>query len=143
MSVKNQPATPDKKTIVVFMVVAGVLVVIGLGCVGSSLGVYYLLDRIDEPSRVALEHTKSNRQVIDRLGTPITRTWANALRDVRGNIAKVQFEIAGPDGFASIDAQLVRSKGDWRVLKILVTFNDGFEIHILPSDLKMSSQEAH
>ncbi|MBN2218560.1 MAG: hypothetical protein JW719_14385 [Pirellulales bacterium] len=109
-----------------------ILVIVGGGllccavCGGIIFSVFAGL-RKSEPYQMTLKAVTSDPVVIEKLGEPISDTWAVAGEYNQQNgegKAKFMFPVTGPNGAAQVTSEARKSGGKWTLTYIEVVFGD-------------------
>ena len=114
-----------------WLVPATLLVLCGGFCIGI-FGLVFGMLKSSEPYQMALQRVQTDPRVVQRLGQPIEESgWfptgqINVEND-RGE-ARLDFDVAGPDGKAHVHAEARCIAGRWGLTRLEVTTEDGQRI---------------
>jgi len=103
-------------------------------CGGCFLIPFFLAPDASAAYTAAADTVKSNAQVMDKLGTPLTTGFPSQsqvnLNNNTGD-ASFTFTVTGPQGEGTVRSQLVKENGQWKPTMVRVTFDDNTKAEIV------------
>jgi len=108
----------------------GLILLFGLAAISRPLYIYFLNIKASDVYRDAYMRAASDPRVIERLGTPIEKSWWVFGR-LHGGIANIKFTISGLKGRARVRVSATMQNKKWSYTTLIVCPETGSEIDVL------------
>ena len=135
MSFDTNPPAPKKSKLPLILGILGVSGLAVVACCGGAA--YFGFGMVTAPRDAAIEAMEHDAALSEKLGTPLKAGSSFSLSNYQNNnnngSAVIEFNVEGPNGTASVEADMKLTAGTWSVKLLTAQCSDGSTVTI-PAD---------